>query len=159
MLQHPCMMFNLLSQKPCNPSLAVIPLILVPKWPHLEEKSALAPTNTIRGAIGSCPLLFKRPTLLTICNRASFVVSLGLIQITLYFHAILKLLKSLIERAGCLYMFGMCLPSPQNHHQLQFSLINAQKINRDDNHNRLILLLLLIIIIQTCISVAPFKTG
>lgn len=53
------MMFNLLSQKAFNPFHTVIPLILVPKWHHLEEKSALSPTNTIKLNTGSCPLLFE----------------------------------------------------------------------------------------------------
>lgn len=52
-LRHPYMMFNLLSQKPCNPSVALIPLISEPKWRHLEEKSALAPEN-VHLSLNSC---------------------------------------------------------------------------------------------------------
>lgn len=57
--QHSCVLFNLLSQKPFNPFHIIILLILVPKWYHLEQKSALSPTNTIRLTTGSCSLLFE----------------------------------------------------------------------------------------------------
>lgn len=59
-LQHPCVMFHLLSQKPGNPCVALIPLIRQPEWRHLEEKSALAPENTVRGAVGSRPLVSEQ---------------------------------------------------------------------------------------------------
>ena len=57
--QHSCVKFNLLSQKAFNPFHSVILLILGPKWHHLEEKSALSHTNTIKLAIGLRPLLFE----------------------------------------------------------------------------------------------------
>lgn len=47
-VQHSRVKFNLLSQKAFNPFHSVILLILVPKWHHLEEKSALSHTNTIK---------------------------------------------------------------------------------------------------------------
>lgn len=58
-VQHSRVKFNLLSQKAFNPFHSVILLILVPKWHHLEEKSALSHTNTIKLAIGLRPLLFE----------------------------------------------------------------------------------------------------
>lgn len=60
-LQHPCMLFYLLSQKPANPSVALIPLILQPEWRRLGgKKSALVPENTVRGAVGSRPLVSEQ---------------------------------------------------------------------------------------------------
>lgn len=55
--QHSCVLFSLLSQTDFNPFHIIILLILVPKCYHLEQKSALSPTNTIQFTTGSCPLL------------------------------------------------------------------------------------------------------
>lgn len=48
MFQQSCVKFNLLSQKAFNPFYTVILLNLMPKWGHLEEKTALSPTKTIK---------------------------------------------------------------------------------------------------------------
>ncbi len=66
MFQQSRVMFNLLSQKAFNPFHTVILLILVPKWLHLDEKSALSPTNTIKLTIGSYSLLFWKPSSQTV---------------------------------------------------------------------------------------------
>lgn len=57
--QHSSMMFNLLSQKAFDPFYTLIRSILMPKWRHLEQKSALSPTSATKSTTASCPLLLE----------------------------------------------------------------------------------------------------
>lgn len=62
--------FYLLSQKLANPSVALIPLILQPEWRRLGEKSDLVPENTVRGAVGSRPLVSEQLQTTRCCDAA-----------------------------------------------------------------------------------------